>query len=279
MRTNLICVGCLAFFVASSPIPGQTAKSAAHSKGNSDNRADNKKAPPDALPAISVPVKPDIKEPSSNSPTTTDKPNPVRVTELPPLGLGKDWLDKIAWAGGLVLVGAGVLGVWLANRTLKVIQAQVDATVKAERAWLVVRPDAFILQPGDRLDWLIINTGRTTATISKAQVRCKKYRGMDTLLTGQPDYGGPINLYDVPSAPDIPIKVWSHLEGDTGNRLTAEDVVDIRDRGADLVAYCFVEYSDFFGRSHESRFCYYYAVPFGEFRINLRAPAEYHKCT
>src|ERR1035438_1390164 len=191
----------------------------------------------------------------------------------------KDWMDKVAWVGGLVLVVVGISGVLLAIRTLKSIKAQVDASVRAERAWLIIKPDAFVLQPGNRLDWLIINTGRTTATISKTQVRCKKYTGMDMFLAEPPDYGGPINLYDVPSAPDIPIKVWSHLEGDTGNRLTAEDVVDISDRGADLVAYCLVEYLDCFGRPHESRFCYYYAVPFGEFRMNLRAPAEYHKCT
>jgi len=265
--------------VAPSLVLGQTTKSAAQGRRGSNDRPDNKKAPPEALPPIVEPIKPDINEPSSNATANADKPTAVRVTELPRFGIGKDWFDKIAWAGGIVLVGVGVFGVYLANRTLTAIRTQVDATVRAERAWLIVRPDAFILEPGNRLAWLIINAGRTMATISRAQVRCKKYQGMATLLAGPPDYGEPINLYDVPIAPNIPINVWSYVEGDAANRLTAEDVVDISERGADLVAYCFVEYLDSFGQPHESRFCYYYAVPFGEFRINLRAPAEYHRCT
>jgi hypothetical protein len=74
---------------------------------------------------------------------------------------------------------------------LKSIHEQGDATVRAERAWLIIRPDAFVLEPGNRLDWIILNSGRTTATISKAQVRCKKYAGMSTLLTAPPDRENP----------------------------------------------------------------------------------------
>ena len=191
----------------------------------------------------------------------------------------KDWMDKIAWGGGLVLVVVSVFGAWLANRTLQSIRAQVATSAQAERAWLIVRPETFVLQPGNRLDWIIINTGRTTAKISKAQVRCKKYSGLDTLLNDPPDYGEPMNLKDVPIAPNIPVRIWSYIEGDSGIRLTAEDIVDIQQRGHDLVAFCFVQYIDSFGHFHESRFCYYYAVPFSEFRINLRAPVEYHRCT
>jgi hypothetical protein len=171
---------------------------------------------------------------------------------------------------------------WQSIETRKAAEAaksSAESVRKAERAWLIIKPDSFLLQPGNRLDWIIVNAGQTTATISKAQVRCKKYRGMEILLTGPPDYGDPINLLDVPIAPNIPIKVWSYIETDTGNRLSPEDVVDISDKGADLVAYCFVEYLDSFGDPHESRFCYYYANPWKEFRINLRAPADYHKCT
>ncbi len=121
--------------------------------------------------------------------------------------------------------------------------------------------------------------GRTTATISKAQVRCIKYAGMDKFLAGTPDFGEPVTLYDIPAAPNIPLKIWSYIEGESGIRLDAKDVDDIANRGAELVAFCFVQYTDSFGYPHESRFCYYYAVPFGEFRINLRASAEYHRCT
>jgi len=191
----------------------------------------------------------------------------------------KDWMDKVGWGGGVILAAVGICGTYLAIRTLNAIRAQVDGTVRAERAWLVVRPDTFTLQPANRLDWIIVNTGRTTATISRAQVRCVKYMGMDKLLAAPPDYGDPINLYDVPAAPNVPLKVWGYIEGDSGLRLNLKDVGDIADRGADLVAFCFVQYVDSFGYAHESRFCYYYAVPFGEFRINLSAPAEYHRCT
>jgi hypothetical protein len=48
----------------------------------------------------------------------------VRVSELPPLSLSKDWMDRTAWAFSAVLVVVGVCGVLAAFKTLKAIESQ-----------------------------------------------------------------------------------------------------------------------------------------------------------
>jgi hypothetical protein len=63
------------------------------------------------------------------------------------------------------------------------------------------------------------------------------------------------------------------------NHITQDDVIKIRDRTVDLVAYGKAVFEDAFGETHESRFCYYYALPFEDFRVDLRAPTAYHLCT
>ena len=49
---------------------------------------------------------------------------PIKLSELPPLSLSKDWMDRTAWFFGIVLVVVGILGVRAAYRTLKAIENQ-----------------------------------------------------------------------------------------------------------------------------------------------------------
>jgi hypothetical protein len=183
----------------------------------------------------------------------------------------------VLFSGLLIIVG--VFGVCFALRTLKAIEAQGKAMILSERAWLVMRPESFPLQTFAKLDWVVTNTGRTVARIVEARIRCGKYDVFNR-FPDMPNYGNPINLYRVPIGPGESFKLWSYIE--TPKRdyqgLTAEDIDDIKTKGSDLIAYGIVKYSDSFGNPHESRFCYYYAFAFDEFRIYLLAPAEYHKC-
>ncbi len=169
-------------------------------------------------------------------------------------------------------------------------KASADATllnaqafINAERPWLLIAPVGFRLDvsPLNRLDWRVTNQGRTVANVVEVKLRCTKCRGMEKILTLPPAYGSVINFYDTPIPPSGSLDAWSYIETEESksNGLTTRDVEDIQSRGDDLAAYCSVTYRDQFGRLHESRFCYYYAVAFSEFRINLRAPAEYHRGT
>jgi len=164
------------------------------------------------------------------------------------------------------------------NRQASIMREQAGELVNAERAWLLMRPDVFTLAPSRRFDWLITNAGRTTARIVETQVICKKVAG---LLPEIPDYGDPITVSLAPIAPQESLKFWSYIEAQPRitDGLADQDIREIENGQADLVAYGSVKYLDSFGRHHESRFCYYYALFCGEFRMNLRAPDEYHKCT
>src|SRR5205823_13970991 len=115
----------------------------------------------------------------------------------------------------------------------------------------------------------------------EVKLRCRKCKGLEKLLTLPPEYTTIVNFYETPLPPDGTLDAWSDIEKDSDSPgpVNAKDVEDVGLRGDDLVAYSSITYRDQFGHIHESRFCYYYAVPFHEFRINLRAPAAYHECT
>jgi len=195
----------------------------------------------------------------------------------------------------LVIVGAITAAViaWQAWETRKAAMAgregaeaarsSSQALVKAERPWvsLTVYNQSFRMQATNRLDWRISNEGRTVANIIEAQFRCRKIGPLDTALASPPNYGEVIRFYDIPIAPGNHLDAWSYVEAGRGapDGLNAQDIEDIRSRGHDLVAFGFLRYRDQFGQEHESRFCYYYAVAFQDFRVNLRVPADYHRCT
>jgi hypothetical protein len=46
-----------------------------------------------------------------------------------------------------------------------------------------------------------------------------------------------------------------------------------------LETHDYVKYTDSFGSTHESRFCYRYDTAFNEFRIDLTVSPEYHRHT
>jgi hypothetical protein len=269
----------LAVMQAAPPSPGKTADHYAASSQGIKQNAQAKQNPPAQSKSVKEPTarepsKQDREEVSNNDTTKT-----IRVSEFPSLSITRDWTDYAAVLFSGLLIIVGVFGVCFALRTLKAIEAQGKAVILSERAWLVIRPDPFTLQTSARLDWVVTNTGRTVARIVEARIRCGIYDVFNK-LPDMPNYGDPINLYRVPIGPGESFKLWSYIETHKSDYpgLTAEDIDDIKTRGSNLIAYGIVRYSDSFGNPHESRFCYDYTLAFGEFRIYLLAPAEYHKC-
>ena len=163
--------------------------------------------------------------------------------------------------------------------TLGVIRRQTDALINAERAWLLIHSN-FKPISANKFDWNITNSGRTTATIDETNVRCLTMRTMQE-LPDTPEYHDPINVRKAPIAPGQTLWFWSYFEtqGDNPTGFSEEDSAAVDAGRVELVFYGYVKYTDSFGKPHESRFCYYYVPWCGEFRINLRAPAEFHRCT
>jgi len=246
--------------------------------------------------------------------TAGSRQHETKIVGLPPVSVERDWTDLILLLCNAALVVIGFVGIKSALKTLKAIEGQLDQMVvqnqkfdeslvvtekaakaaqdsadslkNAERPWLLIVPEeSFQLTPRDRLDWRIENIGRTTAQILLCSVRCRCVGSLTVEtpkeLEPTPNYRSDIQMFSTPVAPNQRIKVWSYIEGAEAytNRIFDKDVTGIKDRKFDLVAYGRAIYLDAFGNSHESRFCYYYALPFEEFRIDLRAPADYHTCT
>jgi hypothetical protein len=200
MKRLLICALWLAFAVTSPSVPGQTSKHPADAKSNIQARAEQKNDPASVPPVTNSP-KPDADKDGAKQPASNDKPRAIRVTELPYLPLGKDWMDRVAWVAGLILVITAGIGVYLARQTLKVIQGQLGAIVNAERAWVVATPVErtppliYISNTGDQpppqakmaFAVYIKNLGKTPARISKSALVYERV-GSLAQLPAEPKY-------------------------------------------------------------------------------------------
>ena len=272
-----------------------TPRDRAKQKSKADQQA---KAPtPSPQPAVAPPAANASTVDKPPTPTTADPP------KAQPKGIWTKAFGPETWANWvLVLVGAA--GAALALRSLDSLQAQVeigefaanaasanayaakessDALKVSERAWLLMKCVNKALLGADKFDWILTNAGRTTAKISEVGMRCRILDGMSKHMGDPPDYGTPIITYGVPIAPNDSMPFWCQFEKGEGADPTDPRLMDVDcrriQRGADLVAYGYIKYLDSFNIERESRFCYYYALPIAEYRINLRAPAEYHRCT
>lgn len=215
-------------------------------------------------------------------------PDPDATEKQPASHNESHYGDVATWA--LVIVGIG--GVIAALKTLaiikrqtKAIEQQGDALMLADRAWLLIRPAGFQLVPSNKFDWVVVNAGRSTAKILEAQVRCRTDISYRMKLPAMPQHNQPILVYGTPIAPNGTLNFFSGFDAfdATYNEvmnapLTQQNIDDIQKGTADLVAYGYVRYEDAFGKTHETRFCSYYTTWAKDFRINLQAPAEYHRC-
>jgi hypothetical protein len=269
----------LTVFQAAPPIPREATKHISQKSNEIKGKSAIEKAPTTQAPAQN-PRK--AQAPEQYSPSEAahneEEPKPVRVA---PVDVRKDRADYLYIAASLALTIATLVIAGIAVMQARAAKASVDALIDSERAWVKIRPDAFKLIICARLDWVITNTGRTTARIIEVRARCKKYGPTETLDSTPVFRNDPILFPRVPLAPQDTLNVWSYIEAGedrTYEGLTQQSIGEIREKGHDLVAYASVSYLDSFGKSHISRFCYYYAKSWDQFRINLKAPSTYHEC-
>ena len=71
---------------------------------------------------------------ASNTPKPKDEEQAIRVRELPPVSVSRDWADWILWVFNGLLVAGGFWGIRLAYKTLKTVERQTTATETAAKS-------------------------------------------------------------------------------------------------------------------------------------------------
>jgi hypothetical protein len=66
----------------------------------------------------------EVREKVAQTSSPQNAQQPVRVSELPPVSVTKDWMDRTAWLFGLGLLIVGSCGVLAAYKTLRAIESQ-----------------------------------------------------------------------------------------------------------------------------------------------------------
>jgi hypothetical protein len=116
----------LAVVQTSPPVPRKASNNSAGTgnKVQDQSRTENNPTPPNAV------VNGDMQgQPSNWDATKHDGDNTehsIRVRELPPVSIMKDWADWAVWIFSALLVIVGGLQVWLLRGTLRAIQRQAD---------------------------------------------------------------------------------------------------------------------------------------------------------
>src|ERR1700687_1398955 len=101
---------------------------------NTQNKAAAEENPPAPQSPPAETTAPAKNKDSHNAVRPEDAQQPVRVRELPPVSVSRDWADWALWVFNGLLVVAGFLGIRLAYKTLQTIQEQTEATRKAAEA-------------------------------------------------------------------------------------------------------------------------------------------------
>ncbi len=89
-------------------------------------------------------------------------PESVTINNIAPLSVSRDWLDYATWGGSVLLLLVGVVGVVLANRTLRAIEIQAKEMsrqnqnqISKERAKLRVELERFSGEPYDPIGFVV----------------------------------------------------------------------------------------------------------------------------
>jgi hypothetical protein len=113
----------LSIIQAAPPVPRQAPDSANQRTDKRDKSASQHQNPI-APPPTQVTEKALSEKSTPNNPATPNTQQPIRISELPPVSVTRDWMDKTGWAFGAILVVVGIVGVCAAYRTLKAIERQ-----------------------------------------------------------------------------------------------------------------------------------------------------------
>jgi len=117
-----------------SGLPGKALiRALGTSNGVTQDAAANQNSPAASHPGSNTPT-PEQKRNSGDSPQTGNEAQSVRIRELPPVSLSRDWADWVLWVFNGLFIAGGILGIWLAYGTLKAVERQTQATEEAANA-------------------------------------------------------------------------------------------------------------------------------------------------
>jgi hypothetical protein len=281
----------LAIMQAHSPVPRKAADS--HTSGRQSvkkDAQDHKSQPAEPKPVQEPPASP-ISQQEGHSIGSDNADKPVRVSELPPVSVERDWMDclSLVFGGALVIIGA--VGVAAAVRTLLAIEKQAsemagqrgvmegqleamnsqlaemkaageiarkqfDLTVSKEKPRLSVEVDPLEFEYADyvnaRVKYRVRYSGITPAFIT------------DSSAAGQiTEFIAPEPLFTLPMK--LPQTVLADAEDMTAPifppNFTSDDM-DAIGTGDKFIHFIgFIKYTDVFtDRERETRFCFRWKI-------------------
>jgi hypothetical protein len=196
-------------------------------------------------------------------------------------------LSMLLWSTALpawILLAITARGLWVANKSLKVLARQTDAQMNAERAWLlvtgVVSPE-LLCQVNNpeyipEITYHLEVAGRTPARVTNSGFRFHILPAKAGTIPPQPDlaerrdYRSVLPLPAIPKtvlAPSTKFDVVSAHEDGSVNSVIHDSLEANR---FFMCAYGFIEYEDAFKRKGVTRFCFVYRIKPG---WNLRDDA------
>ena len=129
----------LAVMQAAVPTPPKAPNPSAGRSQNVKNHGSVQNTPPQKTATVVEPISAQPSQQNSGSPSGPNTQQSVRVSELPPVSVHRDWADWVAWGLACMLVVIGAGGVRAAYKTLKTVEKQTQALVNAERAQVYVK--------------------------------------------------------------------------------------------------------------------------------------------
>lgn len=278
------------------PVPRQAADTSAQDAQQLKKNSPSDKQPVSPSPPLaSFSEKPKRNEQPPDDKTSLNAEQSIRIREVPPVSISRDWADWILWGASALLTLVGIFGIGLAYSTLNAIKHQTKAVndsvgvmINSERAWVLVEigeiPN-FQTQPS-QLEFLWIrpairNYGNTVARIKRIRAIVRLVPDGQA-LPPQPEYplgqGADIqgvNLILPPNIPIQPIKLG----------VTGEEFAQIRQGRIFLYVHGFLEYWDLGHTERRTAFCFFYAIQSGfspdptRFYLELTAPPAYNEYT
>jgi hypothetical protein len=290
----------LAVMQASPPVPRKAANNSGDGGKNVKQDSSRQQAPP-STPVVSTPH---VDQNSRETPSDANAQETIVVSESAPVPkAAKDWWDKayVIFTGLLVIIGG--LGVGFAVRTLRAIEWQAEETKTAaqaaktgseaaqksaealiaiERPWVLISHlmcSYGIFDPGDGkprtmgyCNWRFRAYGSTPARIIEIGGAFRTVESIEN-LPAEPVYGKSPNFTDytviAPGLESNDVRI--PYESMADNPFSAH-------RDKPLVLMGFVKYSDPFGTTHETRFCYLYNWFRAQFEKQI-GPGAYNRNT
>ncbi len=182
----------LAVFFAIAQTPTPTSRKATNSASGTAHAVakdgNDSRDPINLSPSITNPVAIDPSQTASNTSKPQDAPQSVRIRELPPVSVTKDWADWGVWAFSGLLVMVGILQFCVLWRQAKIMgeharhldnlakaaKDNAQALISSERAWILVdigKLPPFAPEPNlVQILWIfptIKNYGKTVARITR----------------------------------------------------------------------------------------------------------------